>query len=71
VFYVAVTRAKESLTLSYCTFRREARSQPSPYLAEIGPGLLRRAQLGSDAPRAPRRKGRRALATPADPAHAQ
>jgi DNA helicase-2/ATP-dependent DNA helicase PcrA len=50
IFYVAVTRAKESLTLSYCTFRRDARVQPSPYLAEIGRGLLRRAKLGTDEP---------------------
>jgi DNA helicase-2/ATP-dependent DNA helicase PcrA len=53
IFYVAVTRAKESLTLSYCTFRRDARVQPSPYLGEIGRGLLRRARLGSDEPLLP------------------
>jgi superfamily I DNA/RNA helicase len=55
VFYVAVTRARERLTLSYCTFRREERTRPSPFLAEIGRGLLRRAELGTDEPRAPRR----------------
>jgi len=56
VFYVAVTRAKEELTLSYCTFRREGRTQPSPYLREIGAGLLRRARLGSSEPPAPRKR---------------
>ncbi len=56
VFYVAVTRAKELLTLSYCTFRRDERTQPSPFLAQIGRGLLRRARLGSDEPPPPRRR---------------
>ena len=56
VFYVAVTRAKEELTLSYCTFRRESRTQPSPYLRELGPGLLRRAKLGTSDPPTPRKR---------------
>ena len=56
VFYVAVTRAKEELTLSYCTFRREARTQPSPYLRELGSGLRRRAQLGTSEPPKPRKR---------------
>ena len=56
VFYVAVTRAKEELTLSYCTFRRDGRTQPSPFLADIGRGLLRRAKLGTDDPPAPKKK---------------
>jgi DNA helicase-2/ATP-dependent DNA helicase PcrA len=51
IFYVAVTRAKEALTLSYCTFRRDARTQPSPFLQEIGRGLIRRAEFGTDKPR--------------------
>ena len=55
IFYVALTRAKEELTLSYCTYRREGRTQPSPFLAEIGRGLLRRAKLGSDQPATRRR----------------
>ncbi|MGI8424867.1 MAG: ATP-dependent helicase [Chloroflexota bacterium] len=55
VFYVAVTRAKQELTLSYCTFRRESRTQPSPYLRELGAGLLRRARLGTSQPPAPRK----------------
>jgi DNA helicase-2/ATP-dependent DNA helicase PcrA len=50
IFYVAVTRAREQLTLSYCTFRRDGRTEPSPYLREIGRGLIRRAKLGSDEP---------------------
>jgi DNA helicase-2/ATP-dependent DNA helicase PcrA len=54
VFYVAVTRARERLTLSYCTFRRDERTRPSPYLSEIGRGLLRRAKLGTDEPPAPK-----------------
>jgi DNA helicase-2/ATP-dependent DNA helicase PcrA len=63
VFYVAVTRAKEELTLSYCTFRRDGRTQPSPFLADIGRGLLQRAKLGSDEP-APRRVKRKPASTP-------
>src|SRR5207247_2611391 len=59
VFYVAVTRAKEELTLSYCTFRRDGRTQPSPFLRDIGRGLLRRAKLGTDEAPAPRRPPRR------------
>jgi DNA helicase II / ATP-dependent DNA helicase PcrA len=56
VFYVAVTRAMEELTLSYCTFRRDSRTKPSPYLREIGSGLLRRAKLGTSDPPTPKRK---------------
>jgi DNA helicase-2/ATP-dependent DNA helicase PcrA len=56
VFYVAVTRAREELTLSYCTFRRDGRTQPSPFLADIGRGLLRRAKLGSDEPSPPAKR---------------
>ncbi len=56
VFYVAITRAREDLTLSYCTFRRDHRSQPSPYLREIGSGLLRRAKLGTNEPPEPRKR---------------
>ena len=56
VFYVAVTRAKERLTLSYCTFRRDGRTEPSPFLADIGKGLLRRAKLGTDEAPAPRKR---------------
>ncbi|HEX2513941.1 MAG TPA: hypothetical protein VH257_04495, partial [Chloroflexota bacterium] len=52
----AVTRARERLTLSYCTFRRDERTRPSPFLAEIGRGLLRRARLGTSSPPAPRKK---------------
>jgi DNA helicase-2/ATP-dependent DNA helicase PcrA len=68
IFYVAVTRAREQLTFSYCTFRRDERTQPSPFLAEIGRGLLRRARLGSDEP-PPRRRppAGRGLAEPAAP----
>lgn len=54
IFYVAVTRAKEQLTLSYCTFRHDRRTVPSPYLAEIGRGLLRRTRLGGDEPLVPK-----------------
>jgi DNA helicase-2/ATP-dependent DNA helicase PcrA len=50
VFYVAITRAKEELTLSYCTFRREGRTEPSPYLRELGSGLVRRTKLGTSEP---------------------
>lgn len=63
VFYVAVTRAKEQLTLSYCTFRHDRRTVPSPYLAEIGRGLLRRTRLGGDEPLAPKARKRRAPPT--------
>ncbi|HEV2121517.1 MAG TPA: 3'-5' exonuclease, partial [Chloroflexota bacterium] len=56
VFYVAITRAMEELTLSYCTFRRDSRTQPSPYLREIGSGLIRRAKLGTDDPPTPKRR---------------
>jgi DNA helicase-2/ATP-dependent DNA helicase PcrA len=66
VFYVAVTRARERLTLSYCTFRRDERTRPSPYLAEIGRGLLRRAKLGTDEPPAPK-KAPRAKPGPDEP----
>ena len=64
VFYVAVTRARERLTLSYCTFRRDERTRPSPFLADIGRGLLRRAKLGTDDPPAPKRPRRAGPAAP-------
>ncbi|HET7767745.1 MAG TPA: 3'-5' exonuclease, partial [Chloroflexota bacterium] len=65
VFYVAVTRAKEELTLSYCTFRRDSRTQPSPYLRELGSGLVRRAQLGTNDPPKAKKRARAPQPTPA------
>src|SRR5688500_16883865 len=56
VFYVAVTRAKEALTLSYCTFRLASRTPPSPFLPEPGPTLLRRAPPGTSHPPPPRKR---------------
>jgi DNA helicase-2/ATP-dependent DNA helicase PcrA len=69
VFYVAITRAKEELTLSYCTFRREGRTQPSPYLRELGSGLVRRTKLGTSEPPAPRKRptARKKAVAPAEP----
>jgi DNA helicase II / ATP-dependent DNA helicase PcrA len=68
VFYVAITRAREELTLSYCTFRRDQRTQPSPYLREIGSGLLRRAKLGTSEPPAPRKRAAKGGKSPSPPA---
>ncbi len=70
VFYVAVTRAKEALTLSYCTFRRDARSAPSPYVRELGSGLVRRMKLGSSEP-PPARKRPATRKKPAGTAEAE
>ncbi|HEU5316361.1 MAG TPA: UvrD-helicase domain-containing protein [Chloroflexota bacterium] len=62
VFYVAITRAKEELTLSYCTFRREGRTEPSPYLRELGSGLVRRTKLGTSEPAARRPAAKKSAA---------
>lgn len=50
VFYVGITRARASLTLSACTFRQNRRSAPSRFLTEIGSGLLVRCDPGTSHP---------------------
>jgi DNA helicase-2/ATP-dependent DNA helicase PcrA len=50
VFYVAVTRARRTLTLSYASFRHNRRTRPSPFLEEIGQDLLLRCEPGTSVP---------------------
>jgi superfamily I DNA/RNA helicase len=54
LFYVAMTRAKQTLALSYCLSRKkygEARPcHPSPFLREIPPELLESADEKGKAP---------------------
>ena len=50
VFYVGVTRARQSLTLSQCGYRAGRRVNASPFLAEVGPDLLLRCEPGTSVP---------------------
>jgi DNA helicase-2/ATP-dependent DNA helicase PcrA len=47
IFYVAVTRARQSLTLSCASFRHNRRSRPSRFLDEVGANLLLRCEPGT------------------------
>ena len=50
VFYVGTTRARNTLTLSACTFRQNRRAAPSRFLTEIGSDLLVRCDPGTSNP---------------------
>jgi superfamily I DNA/RNA helicase len=50
IFYVAVTRPRRTLTLSYASFRHNRRARPSPFLEEVGSDLLLRCEPGTAVP---------------------
>ena len=50
IFYVAVTRARRTLTLSRASFRRNRRVRPSPFFDEVGQDLLLRCEPGTAVP---------------------
>lgn len=63
IFYVAVTRARQSLTLSSASFRHNRRSRSSRFLDEVGADLLLRCEPGTGVP-LPRTSRRTSTATP-------
>ena len=50
IFYVAVTRARRTLTISYTSFRNNRRARPSPFLDEVGADFLLRCEPGTSVP---------------------
>ena len=50
IFYVAVTRARRTLTMSYASFRHNRRARPSPFLDEVGADFLLRCEPGTSVP---------------------
>ena len=66
IFYVAVTRARRTLTLSYTSFRRNRRARPSPFLDEVGADHLLRCEPGTSVAVPRPTRGRTAASAPAE-----